>query len=177
LNSTEVKLHINHRLAPRWQISSGVGYRYEYGSIPVGKAEQASCGFVATTTRYEWGLDKMHFVHVPLQVQYSPAFGHTVALGGEANYRLKTSGDLTVFRMTTLEDDAPILSESDVDYGAALPQWNFGLNLSYGYQFNERMSAGVEYRHGLTDLLDNNFFQNAQDDRASFMGLFLKYQL
>lgn len=177
VRSAEGKMHLNYRVAPRWQLTSGVGYKYLYGNVPVNAREQVSYGFVATTTRYEWGLDKMHFLTIPFQVEYIPAFGHSIFFGGEANQRLKTSGDLTVYQRTTLEDDAPILSQSDIDYGAALSEWNFGLNFGYDYQFNERMGAGVEYRHGLTYLLNNNFFQSDKSEQASFIGLYLKYKL
>ena len=177
LNGTEANVMVTYQLAPRWQLSTGLGYTYFNGQMPVGVREQVTYGFVATQTRYEWGLKNIHYLHFPIEGTYLIRPGHKLTFGGDIAYRLKTSGALSVYQKTTIQGDAVIAQSNNIDYGASLAQWNTAISLGYGYQFNSHLQVGLRWRYQLNSMFDTDFFRKSKVDKPIFGGLYLRYHI
>lgn len=177
LNGTEANIMATYQLTPRWQLSTGLGYTYLNGQLPVGIREQVTFGFVATRTRYEWGLKNIHYLHFPIEGAYLIRSRHKLTLGGDFAYRLKTSGALSVHQKSTVQGDAMIAQSDDIDYGASLAQWNTSISLGYGYQFNSHLQIGLRLRYQLNKMFDADFFKTSTINKPVFGGLYLRYHI
>ncbi len=177
LRSTQANLLANYRLTKKWELSTGLGYALFAGDIAVGGPEQVKYDFVARRTRYEWNLKNIHFLQIPLHISYAVKPRHEISFGFNTLFRLKTGGDLTIYKSTTLDEEVSNSPQNGVNFGTVLPSLNVQMGLEYGYRINSKVTMGLSYYHGLQDMINDGFSVQKGKERASFAKVFFKYDL
>lgn len=103
---------------------------------------------------YETSIDaksKLGYLNIPLMAKYYPTPKFSLEFGPQVGFLLsaKVDGDYTV-----VIDGMSVSGSESVDVKDQASSVDFGLNFGAGYDFTEKVSAGVRYNLGLSNVYD-----------------------
>jgi hypothetical protein len=191
VGGTGISQSMNGRMGnPGWQL----GLEYEYGwsdkaSLRTGLV-YAQSGDIGLETLHDstfFGLGRTevqthrHYkslktLQIPIAYQYQLASKHRIGLGLQANILLSVVMDQT--KTTTVFKQDPKVEHRHFDQQMnSFNPVNLAANLSYEYQYSERLSLRFSYIMALNDITNDQAQNFEADHRPSQANLQLRYRL
>ncbi len=164
------------RMGQNIYLTTGLGYNIAYGRLAKSITEQNTFDFIATTTIYEWQLEEIQSLHIPLQLSYQKTeSSHRFSIGIMTYLRINTSGNLEITENFSSNEVGNIFSEKGVDYGESIAFFNIQGAFAYMYNINGHMSLGYQYRRSLISYFDKVFFEQGTTSAIDYNSIVLKY--
>ena len=167
---------ITYNLNNRVGFSGSVNYMTRNGVNRKASSTSTSYGFGFQSEIFSVKPVQLHYLSVPLSVNYQLGNRHTFSVG------LEVSALLNVKSFVTIEDQdnfETTLRESRREFGYVDGFGTVDVQTHVGYYFGiaSWLQLGVLYRQGLMDITDDAYFNYESTDRNSRLSVLLKYNI
>lgn len=169
-------LFYSYRLNPKWSIQVGGEHywmkarfetpyaNFQYaGEIEI-RMEDGSTQFVNDTVNIVYALVKdglfdNRYLSVPITAHYHFKKGWSIAFGGYAAYKLRSSmtGVATDVFVGNSEDFSEVVGEIDFDESNRFRRIDYGINLGGNYELNSGVNFDLRVVAGLSDIFKSDF--------------------
>ncbi len=179
----------NGQIAPAY--NAGLVYEYglnEYSSFEVGLIyNQAAVGIETLSDSTFFGLSSTnvnthrHYksiasLRVPLSYRLKVTPKHSLNLGVYADAMLQVRMDETI-TTTIFKQEPKVENRVYRQPMNSFEAFNFGANIAYAYQYSDRLSIGMTYNLGLSDITKDQSAGFETDHRPEQLSLDLRYRL
>lgn len=166
----------SYSLTKRLRIEAGLQY------TTIGKASDSSriytsqnFGFGLEQERTEIGLQRLHYVAMPIQLRI--AFGSKNALlaGVTPHYLFTAESRVRTYTLShsTITNDKTTRA---FGYNQGLRQTDLLLNAGYARSISDKLDVAAVFNFGLTDIKDNAYFRFEKTERHKNLQLLLLYK-
>lgn len=154
--------------------STGLGYRSKSGKGIELSRTQTEYGFGKSETTETLTLNRLHYVDLPIEVQYNIKGKHSVIAGASLSY---LAGVKSAFATTHEESlqSSTTSSENTWDYEDGLNKLDAGIRVGYDYSLNQNFSIGGMVQYGLMDITSNETFEIQDNSNNMEVRVTLKY--
>jgi hypothetical protein len=160
---------------PNVYLVSGINYK-TIGARDLDVAEKHEIeydDFGKTYALYEVAPQALHYVELPLLVQFSVSERQNLYGGVAAAWLVNASMNTQM-----VNDGQPILNpETNWGNDGRFTPYDMSVILGYNTAIFGRLVGGIEYSYGMTDVTKNNYYNNSQVDRTSRLRVKLEYKL
>jgi hypothetical protein len=171
-----IGVRLNHSFSKK--ISLGVGVRY-YGLTNLNSP------YSSTDVSYNFGVNSsvvtvspqmLHYLAIPVELQYHFGLSNTICLGGNLLYLVNTSSTVTTYTQNGLETPS---SQKKTAWGYidGFNQFDAQMVIAYRRRLFGAFSASAEAYYGLMDVENNSFFLSSTFERNSGLRLVLSYDI
>lgn len=166
----------SHAFTKRLRIEAGLQF------TTIGKASDSSriytsqnFGFGLEQERTEIGLQRLHYVAMPIQLRI--AFGRKNALlaGVTPHYLFTAESRVRTYTLShsTITNDK---TTRVFGYNQGLRQTDLLVNAGYARSISDRLAVSAVFNFGLTDIKDNAYFRFEKTERHKNLQLLLLYK-
>lgn len=177
----------------QWSSGFNAGLVYEYSLDGVSSFEigliynQAAIGIETMSDSTFFGLGRTnvnthrHYksiasLRVPISYKLTLASKHSINVGMYSDLNLRVRMDETV-STTIFKQDPKVENRSFNQSMDSFEALSFGASFSYAYQYNDRLSLGLTYTRGLSDITKDDAFGFESDHRPEQLSLDLRYRI
>lgn len=173
-----------YKFNPHWSLSAGTQYSVHTRLEEVKNYEVRNYSFGSTYSQLTVATTRLHYLQVPVEVQYHFGKRHTVLAGVQMDRLLNSVNTLrlntSVFPggQDTLN---PFTSTSSTSKGSGYTngfrQTSWSLALGYGISFGDRWFIMTKAQYGLTDNTINKYFGNRDINRNTGIQFIVRYNI
>jgi hypothetical protein len=168
---------LTHLFNAKWSIYTGV----QYGAVAQLTASQKTfttsisdfgTTHIDSTIATQW----IHYLVVPLFLQYGFDDKTEIGLGGSIAYLLNTTSNVIVNQYSDFKSVQPI-NKTSGGYTQGFNPWDASVALAYRRKISGKFHISAEMHYGLLDIKDNAFFSQQTFERSTGIKLLLSYNL
>lgn len=172
LNS--IGLEYTYQLNEKMLIGSGLFYKSKSGNGLNHNYNEQQYGFGRTVTETEINVNSLHYIEIPLFIDFQ--FGHKHHVNAGASF-----GYLTGVRNRVGETKTETLEGTQTNFTT---EWgmkeyfnsvDIGLKIGYEYEVTKNVKAGVNAQFGLLDATDNVKWQSSEKFNNQEVQFTLRY--
>lgn len=180
-NTPLAAVHIGCHLNNTWSLHTAVSYYTRGGLNSLLRADSTIFGFSALTFSTTVKTTRLHYVEIPLYVQYQRN-RHVFIAGGYMSYLLNSTSEVgnSLFNSATASWQE-LDTSREWGYSSGFSRHDFGLTVGYDYQIIPNLKVGGRMNYGLNDITNDAIYtpnggNNIFDKNLQFR-LMLTYQL
>ncbi|MEO0403772.1 MAG: hypothetical protein AAF193_02770 [Bacteroidota bacterium] len=168
-----IGLGLEHNFSEKWGILLNPSYSQVSDVLQSFETQSIEFDYIFRRQSTAVNTNKLHLVNLPLS--FSRRFGdrHQIRLGAGLNYLLTVNNTLIQSESSSFESNT-IGSSSDKGYTQGWEEiGTFGL-IGYNFYIRPDMSLGLNYQHGFTDMTQDSWFGEVDNDANSQLQLVLR---
>ena len=166
-----------HFFDTKWGIYTGLRYGLIANMNVSDKTiTTATSGFGTTQTDFTVSTKWLHYLSIPLFLQYQLNEKNAVFAGATISYLINTTSDVIV---RTQSDFKPVEQANKTSYGyvEGFNSLDAAISLAYRRKITGKFSVLAELDYGLLDIKDDTFFSEQAFERSTGIKLLLSYDL
>jgi hypothetical protein len=158
-----------------WNATANLNYQHRPGDglSRTFVHDDYSFGHTRTTTTVT--ASDIHYLELPVYLNYKVAERHSLYSGLSVAYLLDSKSEVEI--ETTSDFDHSMSNHEEWGHNEGLNRTDVALSLGYEFGITERLGLGARFNYGLLDVSDNNYYQSAFDDRNTQFRIYLNYGL
>lgn len=166
----------SYSLTKRLRIEAGLQY------TTIGKASDSSriytsqnFGFGLEQERTEIGLQRLHYVAMPIQLRIALGEKNALLAGVTPHYLFTAESRVRTYTLShsTITNDKTTRA---FGYNQGLRQADLLVNAGYARSISDRLAVSAVFNFGLTDIKDNAYFRFEKTERHKNLQLLLLYK-
>lgn len=170
-------LQFRMTLNGRWAYQGGLLYSRR-GALNAHRSFDAyDYNFGLVHTHTEVTSQKLHWLEMPLGVEYSLATRHYLESGAYLAYLLSATNSVTTTVTHQFAPEGVRETRTAQGYDQAFARWDYGLYAGYGFRLNPYTALGLRVSYGFADNTRNEEFSVVSLDNNLQARLYLTYSL
>lgn len=170
-------LTVRFVLAPRWNLLAAALYQ-QRGSLGRARSFRSiDYGFGSEEEMIQLNTQTLHFLSLPLSVEFQLAQRHGVAIGLEPAWLAGIRTEVSRTTLTNGENPEATTDGTTWRYPQGYERWDLALQIGYRYSLSQQLRLGTVASYGLRDLTQNDYFQTSFTDRQIAWRLWLELDL
>ena len=177
INATSLQpvigLGVEHNFNKKWGILIKPSYSQVSDVLQSFETQSIEFDYIFRRQSTSINTNKLHLVNVPLSISRRLGDRHQIRLGAGLNYLMTVNNTLIESESTSFESNT-VGTSTDKGYTQGWEDFGtFGL-IGYNFYLRPDMSIGLNYQHGFTDMTQDNWFQEVDNDSNSQIQLVLR---
>lgn len=144
-------------------------YQQRAGVNILFSSSRAAYEFGLTEQQYKLSIEKLHYMEIPLGVEFTLGSRHKLGTGLGLSYLLSTSG--------TLKDFTDIQPADQTGYSNGINTMNYYLLGAYAYQLPYQFRINIMFEYFLNSALDESLFKQMSGISNSNIKLGISYRI
>lgn len=164
-----------YRLNRRLRLKAGFQYTNRTNLNHGLKRQELTFDFVQQNRESWWTPEKLHYVSLPLEIQFRTFAKQRFLLGGQLGYLMGTEGSLLTQNTNFYQPVGEPESVNAPSYVTGVSVWDLSIHTGYELRLSPRWGAAATYHYGLKDVMKDDIFNISGMNRNSRFSVNMTY--
>ncbi len=175
-NSFFIGAHYARHLSSNWYLNTNLVYQKTEAQNISKEFKDISYGFGSSKKITTVTAQNLHYLELPIYATYQLSSRHSFDAGTYVSYLINASSKITEVNEKSFES-TQVYTKTGWGLNDGINSFDAGIIVGYNYKVNDKLQLGGRLNYGLTDITNNDFYQNNSFDSHFQLRFVLDYKL